>query len=174
AVEVQAGIAPHGPDIVGGIGRDVIDWTDTGEGGAGDDGPARAIPVLDQDPLFGDVDVTRGPDVGRRDGRHRTQQSPVLELRAGDDAPAHAVPVLDQRIDGTASSLIPDGPDVVAGRGGDVVEDAAMDNRGRDDAPARPVEVRGERLLGGDRTADGPDIIVRDRRRRGAGRIVEL
>jgi hypothetical protein len=55
--------------------------------------------------------------------------------------------VLDQRIDKTASNLISGGPDAVAGRCGDVVEDAALDNRGGDDAPARPVEVRGERLL---------------------------
>src|SRR6516164_6522173 len=76
--------------------------------------------------------------------------------RAWDHTPAATVPVLDQRF-----SVVwvirpkpkPDGPDVIAGRGGYAIElgsrgnwTAAGHERGGDDAPALAIEVLGERL----------------------------
>ena len=95
-----------------------------------------------------------GPDVVRRDGRHRPETI-SLDRRAGDHTPGRAVPVLDQLLSEVRvirPSLEPDSPDVVAGRGGHAEELAARgiypsagQGRGRDDAPARPIEVLGKR-----------------------------
>jgi hypothetical protein len=57
---------------------------------AGDDAPARAVPLLN-----GEAD---GPDVVGGDGRDPVQDN--VGARVGDDAPARAIPVLDQRIGG--------------------------------------------------------------------------
>ena len=63
---------------------------------AGDDAPARAVPVLNRE--------TAGPNVVGGDGRDRRQADGGVRLRvrAGDGAPECAVPVLDGRV-GAAS-----------------------------------------------------------------------
>src|SRR5579859_4574974 len=95
-----------GPDVIGGIGRD-SGKADAREGGAGDDAPARAVPV--DDPGVAAV-VPHGPDVISGMGENTCDPN-VGEDGAGVDAPACAVPVFDQGSRGTEA----DRPDVVAG-----------------------------------------------------------
>ena len=58
-----------------------------------------------------------------------------------------------------------DGPDVVAGEGGDAGEGPACDGGRRDNAPPRPIEMLGERhparVAPCDLT-DRPDVVIGD------------
>jgi hypothetical protein len=88
--------------------------------------------------------------------------------------------VLEQRFShpGVGDILRPDRPDILAGRGGYALELSATGERGgRNDAPARFVEVHRERLLVAGvvvRITDAPDVIVGDRRGGEEGRIAVL
>ena len=156
---------PEGPDVGAGIGRDGK-RDHVCEGGAGNDAPPRAVPVLDQ-AVRSAEGVPHDPGVVRCWGGYSSQETIRRQIRALDDAPARAVPVRDKR--GwriTHVGLTPDGPHVVAGRSGDG-DQRIVDDGGGDDAPTRPIEVLGEcrsRPAAITNNADRPDVVVSDRR----------
>src|SRR5262249_35287871 len=91
--------------------------TSVGEGRAGDDAPACAIPVLEERLEWGYTALpSDGPHVIAGHGDHRLEETPLAEGGGGDDAPARSVEGLGERgRRPTATEDLADGPDVVGG-----------------------------------------------------------
>src|SRR5205085_4706256 len=100
-------VGADGPHIVRRDGRQALQRVEVPTTWAGNDAPARAVPMLGQRfvDTFVVFIVAHSPDIIRRDGRHSIHEVEICRAWAGYNGPARAVPVFGRR---------PAGMDVVA------------------------------------------------------------